>query len=109
MSKTIATIDALVPRAITMPALYSTEDQRDPIVWVRLFHPLSEATWLLIEIDRRSGTAFSYCSMFAGCGELGYVDLGELAAYRGPLGFAIKRDAIFKPKPPSEARLQCNV
>ncbi|GEP06139.1 DUF2958 domain-containing protein [Methylobacterium oxalidis] len=63
---------------------------------VKLFTPDGAATWLLTEIDPGEPTrAFGLCDLGLGAPELGYVDLGELAAVRGRLGLPVERDIHF--------------
>lgn len=62
---------------------------------VKLFAPWGAATWLLTELDA-DGIAFGLCDLGMGEPELGYVDLNELTALRGPFGLKIERDMHFK-------------
>lgn len=62
---------------------------------VKLFAPWGAATWLLTELDA-DGIAFGLCDLGMGEPELGYVDLNELTALRGPFGLKIERDLHFK-------------
>lgn len=68
----------------------------DPAPVVKLFTPDAGATWLLTEIDPTDhDRAFGLCDLGLGEPELGYVSLGELAAFRGALGLPVERDAAF--------------
>lgn len=68
----------------------------DPMPVVKLFTPDAEATWLLSELDPDGyGRAFGLCDWGVGMPELGYVDLRELEAVRGPLGSSVERDLFF--------------
>lgn len=65
----------------------------DPAPVVKLFTPDAGATWLLTELDPdNSSIAFGLCDLGMGCPELGYVDLDEISAVRGPLGLPVERD-----------------
>lgn len=65
----------------------------DPVPVVKLFTPDAGATWLLTEIDPDTPSrAFGLCDLGMGCPELGYVDLDEIAAVRGPFGLPVERD-----------------
>lgn len=77
----------------SLPPLYSTENESDPLVRVKLFTPDSNWSWYIIEYDKESRTAFGYV-----CGlenELGYFSLDELEEVKGPLGLAVERDISF--------------
>ena len=52
----------LVPKelAATVPPLYATEDEAEPIVRVKLFSCFNGWTWLVTEYDPESGEAVSY-------------------------------------------------
>ena len=68
---------------------------------VKLFTPDAGATWLLSELDPEDETrAFGLCDLGVGCPELGWVDLGELGALRGPFGLPVERDLWFTPDRP---------
>lgn len=88
----------------TLPPLYSQENEKDPMVWVKFFNPYGRGTWLATEFDGRD-TFFGLVDL--GHPELGYFSLRELQSLRGPGGAqGIERDAWFKPKPLSQARAQ---
>ncbi len=70
---------------------------QDNVPVVRLFHPGSNCTWLLSEIDpQRPDTAFGLCDLGMGCPELGYVSISELEAVDFGIGWKIERDANFE-------------
>ena len=83
-----------------LPALYSTEDQKDPIVQVKLFHPLGQAAWYLTEFDGED-LAFGFCIIQES--ELGYVSMQELKDLNIG-GLKIERDTSFTPKKLSEIK-----
>lgn len=93
-----------LPKAIEnkLPALYSTENEEDPTVWAKWFHPFSAMTWYATEYDPRSGTFFGYVggTQFP---ELGYFDRREMEESL-VRGLPIERDKFFKPKLLSEVR-----
>lgn len=85
-----------------LPALYSQENTRDPMVHCKFFTPDSNWTWYVTE-----GSSEDEEFIFFGfvCGfenEWGYFSLGELQSARGPLDLPIERDIYFKQAPFSE-------
>jgi len=84
-----------------LPALYATEDEEDPIVHVKLFHPLGKSTWLLTEYDPADKIAFGFA--YINEGELGYIPLTELEKVNVG-GLKVERDNFFTPKKLSEAK-----
>lgn len=90
--------------AKTLPALYANENTPDPIAQVKLFSPYSGAVWFLTEYDPAEGLAFGWADLGMDGGELGYIDLHELAsAQRGGLPL-VERDLYWSPRPLSEAK-----
>jgi hypothetical protein len=84
-----------------IPKLYSTENEADPMAWVKFFSPYSNATWYITEFDGRD-TMFGWADL--GYGELGYISLRELEnANRGGLPL-VERDMYWKPRPLSKAK-----
>lgn len=84
-----------------LPKLYETEEQEDPIVYVKLFHPLGAATWLLTEYNPETKIAFGYA--YITDGELGYIPLNELEQLN-IAGLKVERDNYWTPKKLSEAK-----
>lgn len=77
-----------------LPPLYSTERDKDPICWVKLYNPLSSYVFYVIEFDG-DDLMFGYADgvYFP---ELGYTALSELEnVYMG--GYIVERDRSFKP------------
>ncbi len=69
---------------------------RDHKPVVKLFTPWGGCAWLLSELDPENPTlAFGLCDLGMGEPELGYVDLTEVEAVRGPGGIRIERDEFF--------------
>ena len=59
----------------------------------KLFNPNGVGTWYLSELDPETKIAFGLCHILEK--EIGYVNLDELAEYRGFLGLPIERDKYF--------------
>lgn len=57
----------LMPKrvAATVPPLYATEDEGDPIARVKLFSSVSAWTWYVTEYDPATGEAFGLVEGFA--------------------------------------------
>ena len=89
-----------------LPALYNTEDIEDPIVHVKLFHPLGKATWFLTEYDPEDKIAFGFALITDG--ELGYIPLTELEKI-DIRGLKVERDNYWTPKPLSEAKKELDL
>jgi hypothetical protein len=84
-----------------LPPLYATENEKDPMVWVKYFYPDFSWTWWGIEFDGKD-TFFGLVDGFEV--ELGYFTLSELQSNRGKLGLPIERDLYFQPCRLSELR-----
>jgi Protein of unknown function (DUF2958) len=93
----------LIPKSLInrIPQLYATEDEGDPMVWVKLFFPDFHWTWYVIEYD---GEDLCFGLVAGAVAELGYFRLSELRAARGKLGCPIERDLFFTPCPLSEVQ-----
>jgi hypothetical protein len=63
---------------------------------VKLFNPTGAGTWYLTELNPRTNVAFGLAGIHEW--ELGYIDLNELAAFKGQFGLGVERDRWFKPK-----------
>jgi len=98
----------LITKTAALPALYSQESVKDPMVRIKLFTPWTGWTWLLTEYDPAENLAFgfAYNSAMPDCAELGYIDIGELESVRGPFGLRIERDIHWTPMPLSQAKAQ---
>ena len=92
----------LIPKDHRIPALYSTEEIKDPISQLKLFTPDSTWTWYIIEIDDASELCFGYVVGMER--ELGYFTMSELNEIRGSLGLPVERDLGFKPTLLSEVK-----
>lgn len=67
----------------------------DPAPPLKLFSPVSAATWLATELDSDGDTMFGLADLGFGCPELGSFSLGEIGAVRLPFGLFIERDEDF--------------
>ena len=88
--------------AAQLPPLYSMENEKDPLVRVKLFTPTSNWTWFLFEYSPEDQIAFGLVKGLES--ELGYVSIEELASAVGPLGLKVERDLYWTPKPLSECK-----
>ena len=82
-----------------LPALGSTDNEKNPMVQVKFFTPDSNWTWFGIEFDS-DDIFFGYVKGLEN--ELGTFSLRELQEVRGGLGLPVERDKFFKPCPLSE-------
>jgi len=95
----------LIPEEIkkTIPALYATEEQIDPTIYIKLF--LDGWTWYITEISMDGDICFGYVVSPYGK-ELGYFSLVELLELKSSLGIGVERDLYFTPITLSEVK-QC--
>ena len=86
----------LIPKNLlkTIPKLYETEEQNNPIVYVKLF--LDAWTWYITELSIDGDICFGYVISPFGA-ELGYFSLNEIKSIKGSLGLGVERDLSFKP------------
>jgi hypothetical protein len=82
-----------------IPQLSTTENDSDPIVWVKLSAPDSRLAWYVIEYDGEN-TCFGYV-VGQSC-KFGRFLLSDLACASRSLGFPVTLDPSFIPKPLSE-------
>lgn len=73
------------------------EDQKKGIAYVKLFNPTGTGTWYLTELDPETNVAFGLAGIHEW--ELGYIDLNELAAFKGQFGLGIEKDRWFDHTP----------
>lgn len=95
----------LIPNDIidTLPDLYETEGQLDPIVHIKLFTPDANWTWYIIELSKEDkNRCYGYVRGVES--ELGYFTLKELESVRGVLGLPVERDTSFTPTPFSKIK-----
>ncbi len=77
------------------PLLFSQESLGEAaVVWVKLFDPCGNWTWLITEWD---GANLAFGLVHGHEKEFGYIDLGELAEAKGRMGIGIELDMHFKP------------
>ncbi len=99
----------------TLPALYSQENNADPMVVCKFFTPDAGWTWYVIEgspVDEdgyydteKAKVDFVFFGLVAGLEvELGYFSLAELQSIRGRLGLPVERDRFFTPTRLSEVK-----
>ena len=91
-------MENLIPQELqkTIPKLYETEEQTDPIAHIKLF--LDGWSWFITEISIDKDICFGYVISPFGS-ELGYISLEELASLIGSLGIGVERDISFQPTP----------
>ena len=77
-----------------IPKLYETEEQNNPIAYVKLF--LDGWTWYITELSIDNNICFGYVISPFGA-ELGYFSLEEIKSIKGSLGIGVERDLEFKP------------
>ncbi len=91
-------MNKLIPQNILckIPNLYETEEQKDPIVYVKLFTPNSDWNWYVIEFSKEDNdTCYGYVDGLEG--ELGYFSLTELEELFKTFTLGVERDLCFKP------------
>jgi hypothetical protein len=64
-----------------IPPLYATEQETDPMVWVKFFTPWTNWTWYVTEYDG-DNTFFGWVE--GQDNEFGYFSLSELESIKGP-------------------------
>ena len=91
-------MEKLIPQELqqTIPKLYETEEQTDPIAHIKLF--LDGWSWFITELSMDKDICFGYVISPFGS-ELGYISLEELKEIKGSLGIGVERDMTFKPTP----------
>ena len=87
-----------------LPALYSQENNPDPIVVCKFFDPCGSWTWYVTE-GSPEGEDFIFFGLVRGHEEeLGNFSLSELESVKGPLGLGIERDLHWTPVPLSKVK-----
>lgn len=95
----------LIPKSLlhTIPDLYATEEDPDPICHIKLFLPGTEWTWYVTERSKQDhNLCFGYVIGLEN--ELGYFALKELESLQGSLGISVERDESFQPTPLSKIK-----
>jgi hypothetical protein len=101
-----------------LPALYSQEDNADPMVVCKFFTPDAGWTWYAIEgspVDEhgyydtdKEKVDYVFFGLVSGAAvELGYFSLSELNSIRGKLGLPVERDRYFQPTRLSAIKTLC--
>jgi hypothetical protein len=101
-----------------LPALYSQEDNPDPLVVCKFFTPDAGWTWYAMEgspVDAngyydtdQEKVDFVFFGLVSGVEvELGYFSLAELKSIRGNLGLPVERDLSFTPTRLSAVKTLC--
>ena len=85
-----------------LPALYSQEHNRDPVVYCKFFTPWSNWTWFATEGAQEDDEFLFFGYVIGLEEEWGYFALSEMEAVRGPGGLTIERDLYFTPGPFSQ-------
>jgi hypothetical protein len=88
----------------SLPALHAQENEKDPIVYVKLFTPWTGWTWYVTEGSPEGDDFILFAYVIGLEREWGYVSLNELESIRGPGGLTIERDLYFSPKRRSEIK-----
>lgn len=88
----------LIPNSLlkNIPDLYDTENSNDPMCYIKLFTPLSNWRWYIIELSKDDKeTCFGYVEGLEN--ELGYFSLKELESIYTTVGIEVERDINFIP------------
>ena len=85
----------LIPHDHTIPVLYTTEEETNPLCQLKLFTPDANWTWYIIEIDEAQELCFGYVVGLEQ--ELGYFTMAEITSLRGGLNLPVERDLAFQP------------
>jgi len=99
----------LIPQELlkTLPKLYETQDENDPLCHIKLFTPDANFTWYVIEVSIDENLCYGYVKGLEN--ELGYFSLDEIADIRGSLGLKVEIDSLFKPTLLSKIRSNTDV
>ena len=79
-----------------LPKIGEQEGNPELIAYVKLFTPWTFWTWYIAEYNPETGECFGYVEGQEK--ELGYFDLNELKAIKGPVGLFVERDILFEPQ-----------
>ncbi len=95
-----------------IPALYSQENEIDPMVYIKFFDPTGSWTWYVTEGEERDEDFLFFGFVIGHDAELGYFTLNQLtSAKRGRVGYwalPIERDLYFTPCRLSKVKEQHN-
>jgi Protein of unknown function (DUF2958) len=87
-----------------LPPLYAQEHEKDPMVYVKFFHPMSYWTWYATEGSPEDDDFIFFGWVYGDFPELGYFSLNELESVKDPIGLGIERDLHFTPTRLSEVK-----
>ena len=99
-----------------LPPLYSQQNEKDPLVVCKFFHPLSPMTWYAIEgspvdedgyydTDKEKVDFLFFGWVYSDFSELGYFSLNEME-HINVGGLGMERDLHFTPTKLSEVKKQ---
>jgi hypothetical protein len=88
-----------------LPKLYATENEKDPICYIKFFTPDSSWSWYVTEFDGIDRFFGYVCGL---SNELGYFSLAELESTTGAMGLHIERDISFTPTKLSLVKRLCD-
>lgn len=96
-----------------LPALYSQENETDPMVYSKFFDPVGSWTWYATEGEEQDGDFLFFGLVIGFESELGYFTLNELKTAKenasGIQAMPIERDLYFTPCRLSEVKEQHNL
>ena len=96
-----------------IPALYSQENEKDPMVYIKFFDPVGSWTWYVTEGEQRGDDFLFFGFVIGFDAELGYFTLNQLVtAKKGLTGLKalpIERDLYFTPCRLSKVKEQHNL
>ncbi len=97
-----------------LPALYSQENEKDPMVYCKFFDPTGSWTWYATEGEETDNNDFLFFGYVIGFdAELGYFTLSQLETAKkgleGLQALPIERDLYFTPCRLSEVKTQHNL
>ena len=92
----------LMPDSVaeSIPRIYATENESDPVATLKWFAPGTSWSWYVLEYDPDEKMCFGLVQGLET--ELGYFGLLEIENIRGPLGLPVERDLSWSPARLSE-------
>lgn len=96
----------LIPQDVRakIPRLGETVDEADPMVWVRLFNPLSGWSWYLIELEPLATDGICFVYEVGWDEQLTYFNLSDFDLHAAEVGEPNQLDAAFVPCRLSEVK-----
>jgi len=96
-----------------IPALYSQENEIDPMVYIKFFDPVGSWTWYVTEGEQKEDDFLFFGFVIGFEAELGYFTLNELETAKnkvsGIQAMPIERDLYFTPCRLSEVKEHHNI